>query len=147
VPVVDFVTPLAPRPASCRVVAASRLCEASRAGIRIVSQELAKPCVFRVICRISGEEASVGGPRCKKMVLPAAIREKSQRQIALLCDAHSVPSGWDTIGHPCLWSSSESDLQRTFFEHSPFCAGNSGFPHCKSSAEVPSYWELHDHPE
>ena len=57
--VVVFVTPLAPRLANCRVVAAPRLCEASRAGIRIVSQELAKPCVYRVIFRISGEEASV----------------------------------------------------------------------------------------
>jgi len=45
VPVVVFVTPLAPRPADCRVVAAPRLCEASRAGVRIISQELAKPCV------------------------------------------------------------------------------------------------------
>jgi len=114
VPVVVFVTPLAPRSANCRVVAAPRLCEASRAGIRIVSQELAKPCVYRVICRISGEEVSVEGPRCKKMVLPAAILEKSQRQIALLCNAHSVPSGWDTIGQSCLRSSSESDLERTF---------------------------------
>jgi len=66
VPVVVFVTPLAPRPADCRVVAAPRLCEASRAGIRIVSQDLAKPCVFRVICRISGEEASVRGPEMQK---------------------------------------------------------------------------------
>jgi len=29
-------TPLAPRPASCRVVAAPRLCKASRAGVRII---------------------------------------------------------------------------------------------------------------
>ena len=43
VPVVVFVTPLASRPADCRVVAAPRLCVTSRAGIRIVSQELASP--------------------------------------------------------------------------------------------------------
>jgi len=36
VPVVVFVTPLAPRQASCRVVAAPRRCVASRAGIRII---------------------------------------------------------------------------------------------------------------
>jgi len=36
VPVVVFVTPLAPRPANCRVVTAPRLCEASRAGVRII---------------------------------------------------------------------------------------------------------------
>jgi len=36
VSVVVFVTPLAPRPASCRIVAAPRRCVASRAGIMII---------------------------------------------------------------------------------------------------------------
>jgi len=36
VPVVVFVMSLAPRPANCRVVTAPRLCEASRAGVRII---------------------------------------------------------------------------------------------------------------
>ena len=64
------------------------------------------------------------GRRCQKMVLPAAIRGKSQRWVALSCDAHSFPSGWGRIGQPCVRSSSESDLERTFFSCSPFCAGN-----------------------
>ena len=64
------------------------------------------------------------GPRCEKMGFPAAIREKSQREIALLCDAHSVPSGWDTIGQPCVQSFSESNLVRTFWIVQPLCAGN-----------------------
>jgi len=79
VPVVVFVTPLAPRPADCRVVAAPRLCVASRAGIRIVSQEFAKSCMSELSVLPPDEETSVEGLRCKKMVLPAAIRGKSQR--------------------------------------------------------------------
>ena len=77
--VVVFVTPLAPRPADCRVVAAPRRCVASRVGIRIVSQELAKPCVSELSVLPPDEETSVEGLRCKKMVLPAAIRGKSHR--------------------------------------------------------------------
>ena len=59
------------------------------------------------------------------MVFPAVIREKSQRWVALSCDAHLVPTGLGRIGQPCVRSSSESDLERTFFSCSPFCAGNS----------------------
>jgi len=73
------VTPLAPRPADCRVVVAPRLCVASRAGIRIVSKELVKSCMSELSVLPPDEETSVEGPRCKKMVLPAAIRGESQR--------------------------------------------------------------------
>ena len=71
VSVVVFVTPLAPRPANCRVVAAPRLCEASRAGVRIIIQELAKPCVYRVICSITNRVASCEDRKCKKDGFPS----------------------------------------------------------------------------
>jgi len=74
VPVVVFVTPLAPRPADCRVVAALRLCEASRAGVRIIIPRACQALCTSFICLTSDEVISVG----KKMVLPAAIRGKSQ---------------------------------------------------------------------
>ena len=80
VPVVVFVgTPLAPRPADCPVIAAPRLCEASRAGIRIIIPRACQALCIELSVVSPGEKASVEGPRCKKMVLPAAIREKSQR--------------------------------------------------------------------
>jgi len=88
------VTPLAPRPASCRVVVAPRRCVASRAGIRIII-----PRACQALCSelsvLPQVEANLSGGdrRCKKMVFPAAIREKSQRWVALSCDAHLVPTG------------------------------------------------------
>ena len=93
-PVLIFVTPLAPRPASRRVVAAPRHCVASGAGIRILSQELAKPCISELSVLPQVEVSLNGGDRrCKKTVLLAAIREKSQRWVALFCDAHLVSAG------------------------------------------------------
>ena len=62
VPVVSFVTPLAPRPASCQVVAAPRCCVASCAGIRILSQGLAEPCISELSV-IPQSEASLSGGR------------------------------------------------------------------------------------
>jgi len=87
------VTPLAPRPASCRVVAAPRRCEASCAGIRIII-----PRAFQALCSelsvLPQVQVSLSGGdrRCKRVVFPAAIREKSQRWVALSCDAHLVPA-------------------------------------------------------
>jgi len=94
VPVVIFVTPLAPRPASRRVVVAPRCCVASCAGIRILSQELVKPCIseLSVLPQVD-VNLSGGDQRCKKMVFLATIREKSQRCVALSCDAHLVSAG------------------------------------------------------
>ena len=69
-PVVGFVTPLAPRPADCRVVAAPRRCVASLAGIRIVSQELVKPCVSELSVLPPDEESSVEGPTMQKDGFP-----------------------------------------------------------------------------
>ena len=88
------VTPLAPRQASRRVVAAPCCCVASCAGIRILSQGLAKPCISELSV-LPQVEVSLGGgdQRCKKMVFLAAIREKSQRWVALSCDAHLVSAG------------------------------------------------------
>jgi len=94
VPVVIVVTPLAPRPASSLVVAAPRRCVASCAGIRILSQELAKPCISELSVLPQVEVSLSGGDRrCKKMVFLAAICEKSQRWVALSCDAHLVSAG------------------------------------------------------
>jgi len=81
---IAFCTPLAPRPASRRVVAAPRRCVASCAGIKILSRELAKPCISELSVLPRVEVSLTGGDRrCKKMVFLAAIREKSQRWIAL----------------------------------------------------------------
>jgi len=58
------------------------------------------------------------------MVFLAAIREKSQCWVALSCDVHLVSAGLGRIRQPCFRSLSEWNLVRTFFKHSPFCAGN-----------------------
>jgi len=88
---VIVVTPLAPRQASRRVVAAPRRCVASCAGIRILSQELAKPRISELSVLLQFEVSLSGGDqRCKKMVFLAAIRGKSQHWVALSCDAHLV---------------------------------------------------------
>ena len=60
------MTPLAPRSADCRFVAAPRRCVASRTGIRIVPQELAKPCVSELSVLPPEEESSVEGPEMQK---------------------------------------------------------------------------------
>ena len=92
------MTPLASRLASRRVVTAPRCCVASCAGIGIVSQGLSKPCISELSV-LPQSEASIGGEaeRCKKMVFPAAIREKSQCWVALSYDAHSVSAGLGRI--------------------------------------------------
>jgi len=51
---------LAPRSASRRVVAAPRCCVASCAGIRILSQGLAKPCISKLSV-LPQFEVSLGG--------------------------------------------------------------------------------------
>jgi len=55
------VTPLAPRPASRWVVAAPRRCVASCADIRILSQELAKPCISELSVLPQVEVSLSGG--------------------------------------------------------------------------------------
>ena len=88
------MTPLAPRPASRRVVVALRRCVASCVGIRILSQELAKFCISELsVLPLVEVSLSRGDRRCKKMIFLAAIREKSQRGVALSCDAHLVFAG------------------------------------------------------
>jgi len=49
-------------------------------------------------------EASLSGEaeRCKKMVFPAANREKSRCWVALSYDAHSVSAGLGRIRKPCV---------------------------------------------
>ena len=55
------MTPLAPRPASRRVVAAPRCCVVSCAGIRILSQGLAKPCISELSVLPQFEVSVSGG--------------------------------------------------------------------------------------
>jgi len=100
----------------CQVVAAPRYCVASCAGIGIVSRGLAKP-VFFELSVLPQCEVSLGGEgqRCKKMVFPAVIREKSRCWVVLSCDAHSVSAGLGRIRQPSVQSSSESVHERTFF--------------------------------
>jgi len=88
------VTPLAPRPASCQVVAAPRRCVESCAGIRIIIPRACQALCSELSVLPQVEVSLSGGERrYKKKVFPAAIREKSQRWIALSCDAHLVPAG------------------------------------------------------
>jgi len=60
------VTPLAPRPASCRVVAAPRRCVASRAGIRIIIPRACQALRSELSVLPLGEVASVGGLKMQK---------------------------------------------------------------------------------
>jgi len=60
------VTPLAPRPASCRIVAALRRCEESRAGSRIIIPRACQALCIVFICRTADEETSVGGRDAKR---------------------------------------------------------------------------------
>ena len=85
------MTPLAPRSASRRVVAAPRRCVASCAGIRILSQGLAKPCISELSVLPQVEVNLVAKTKdAEKMVFPAVIREKSQHWVALSYDVHLV---------------------------------------------------------
>jgi len=91
--VVVFVTPLAPRPASCRVVAAPRRCVASCVGIRIIIPRACQSLCSELSVLPQVEVSLSGGDRRrKKMVFQAAIREKAQRWVALSYDAHLVPA-------------------------------------------------------
>ena len=88
------MTPLARRLDSCRVVAAPRRCVASCAGIRIIIPRACQA-LFSELSVLPQVEVRLSGGdrRCNKMVFPAASREKSQRWVALPCDAHLVPAG------------------------------------------------------
>jgi len=61
--------------------------------------------------------------KCKKMVFPAAIREKSQRGVALSCDAHVMFASSGKIRQPCTFSLSDPVLVRDFLISQHFCAG------------------------
>ena len=81
------------------------------------------PLFYGVICynRTMGCRAIT---KYKKMVFPAAIREKSQRGVALSCDAQVVSAKSVGIRQPCTKSRSESASCETFFSVQHFCAGN-----------------------
>jgi len=70
VPVVVFVTPLAPRPASCRVVAAPRRCVASRDGISIIIPRACQVLCSELSVLPLGEVDSVGGPKMQRDGFP-----------------------------------------------------------------------------
>jgi len=61
---------------------------------RIISQGLVRPCVSELSVLPQVEVNLVVETRdAKKMLFLAAIREKSQRWVALSCDAHLVFAG------------------------------------------------------
>jgi len=62
------------------------------------------------------------------MVFPAAIREKSQRWVALSCDAHLMFASSGRIRQPCTFSLSDPVSCGTFLISQHFCAGNSVRP-------------------
>ena len=64
----------------------------------------------------------------KKMVSPAAIREKSQRGVALNCDVQVVSAKSVAIRQPCTRSRRNWSRAGTFFSVRHFCAGNSLLP-------------------
>ena len=92
--------------------------------VRIVSQELARPCVYRVICSSTDRVASCEDRKCKKMVFPAAIRKKSQRWVALSCDAHLMFASSGRIRQPCTFSLSDPVSCGTVLISQHFCTGN-----------------------
>jgi len=61
--------------------------------------------------------------KCKKMVFPAAIREKSQRGVALSCDAHVMSAKSGKIRQPCTETLGDSVFERNFFNKSAFLRG------------------------
>ena len=82
------------------------------------------PLFYGVICynRTMGCRAIT---KYKKMVFPAAILEKSQRGVALSCDAQVVSAKSVGIRQPCTRSRREIASCGTFSSVRHFCAGNS----------------------
>jgi len=64
------VTPLAPRPASCRVVTAPRRCVASHAGIWIIIPRACHALCSELFVLPLGEMSSVVGPKMQKDGFP-----------------------------------------------------------------------------
>ena len=122
VSVVVFWTPVAPRQ-----VAGSFLCRVRVKhlvlNVRIVSQELAKPCVYRVICCSTERVVSCELRKYKKMVFPVVIRQKSHRGVALSCDAHVMFASSGKIRQPCTFSLSDPVSCEIFFFKSAFLRG------------------------
>jgi len=98
--------------------------------VRIESHRLAKPVVRRVICSSPNDGVSCEHRKCKKMVYPAAIREKSQRGVALSWDAHVMSASQVEYGSRAFRSLGFLNLCRTFLIDQHFCAGNS----CRSAS-------------
>ena len=98
-------------------------------NVRIVFQELAKLCVRWSYLFQTERVVSCERQECKKMVFPAAIRENSQRGVALSCDAHVVFASSGEIRQPCTVSLGDSVSCEIFFNRSAFLRGklNSGY--------------------
>ena len=77
-----------------------------------------------VICFNLERVVSCEHRKYRKMVFPAAIREKSQRGVTLSCDAHVMFASSDKIRQPCTFSLSDPVLCENFFSSQHFCAGN-----------------------
>ena len=88
--------------------------------------EQISPLFYGVICSRPNDDLSCQYQMYKKMVFPAAIREKLQRGVALSCDTHVVSAKSVGIRQPCTESLSETASCRTFLSVQHFCAGNSG---------------------
>jgi len=119
------VTPLVPRPtAARRLVVAPRRCVASRAGVRMLSQGLARPCSteFSVLPQRVWLVRKLG---MQKEVFPAALREKSHHWVALSCDAHLLFARQGKIRQPCTFSLGDPVSCDLFLINLHFCAGNS----------------------
>jgi len=61
------------------------------------------------------------------MVFPAAIREKSQRGVALSCDAHVMSARSGEMRQPCTVLLGNTVSCETFLTSQHFCAGKSAF--------------------
>jgi len=84
------------------------------------------PLFYGVIC-YNRTTVVVPTQGTKKMVSPAAIREKSQRGVALNCDVQVVSAKSVAIRQPCTRSLTKWPRAGTFFSVRHFCAGNSFF--------------------
>jgi len=82
------------------------------------------PLFYGVIC-YNRTTVVVPTQGTKKMVSPAAFREKSQRGVALNCDVQVVSAKSVAIRQPCTRSQRNWSRAGTFFSVQHFCAGNS----------------------
>ena len=86
------------------------------------------PLFYGVIC-YNRTTVVVPTQGTKKMASPAAIREKSQRGVALNCDVQVVSAKSVAIRQPCTKSLTKRPLAGTFFQFGIF-ARETSVLHC-----------------